>query len=85
MKRSLLLSLALLIAFCASGCNFWNKKPKPKPEPAIAADVEEGFKQRWVERRMAELTAKGVNTEVARQQADAEFRERYGYTNAAHK
>lgn len=85
MKRSLLLSLALLTAFCASGCHFWNKKPKPKADPAIAADVEEGFKVRWIERRAAELTAKGVNAEVARQQADAEFRERFGYTTAAHK
>jgi len=85
MKRPLLLSLALLTAFCASGCHFWKKNPKPKENAAIAADVEEGFKLRWVERRAGELTAKGVNAEAARQQADAEFRERYGYTGAAHK
>ena len=85
MKRLLLLSLALLAAARASGCHFWKKNPKPKDNPAIAADVEEGFKQRFIERRAAELVAKGVNPGAARQQAEAEFRERYGFTTAAHK
>ena len=85
MKRHLLLTLALLTSICASGCHFWKKSSKPKENPAIVADMEEGFKVRWVEKRAGELTATGVGAEAARQRADAEFRERYSYTGAARK
>jgi hypothetical protein len=85
MKRFLLSSLALLAVFCSTGCHFWKKNSKPKENPAIAADVEQGFKARWVDRRAAELAAGGASADAARQKADAEFRERYEFTGAAHK
>ncbi len=81
-KHLLLLALAVL-AFQASGCIF-SKKPKAAKETtAISADVEESFRRRWVEKRSAEIVAKGTLADVAKTQAETEFRERFGYTRAA--
>lgn len=81
-KPLLLLALAVL-ALQASGCIF-SKKPKTaKENTAIAADVEESFRRRWVEKRTAEIIAKGTAADAAKTQADAEFRERFGFTRAA--
>ncbi|MBS0630794.1 MAG: hypothetical protein JSS11_02690 [Verrucomicrobia bacterium] len=87
MKRSLTLSVAVLLAaFSTSGCHFFSKKEKkPKENPAIATDTEVAFKLRWVDRRVAELTATGLSADAARTQAEAEFREHYSYTHAANK
>lgn len=89
MKRSLSLSVAILLAALAtSGCHFFSKdkKPaKPKENPALATATEQEFKQRWVDRRVAELVAKGTAPEAAHAQADAEFREHYSFTHAANK
>ena len=82
MKRSLLFLLLLPLALLA-GCKHGPKKPKDNP--AIATEVEEGFKQRFVEKRSAELVAKGMRVDLARQQAIDEYRDRYGYTHAADK
>jgi len=82
MKRSLLFLLLLPLALLA-GCKHGPKKPKDNP--AIATEVEEGFKQRFVEKRSAELVAQGMRIDLARQQAIDEYRDRYGYTHAADK
>lgn len=60
---------------------------KKKTDPAIASDVEEGFKSRWIARRMAELQASGQATDArqARQIATEEFKKKYEYTSAAQK
>jgi len=70
------------VLMVGSGC-FGSKKPKPNP--AIAADVEEAFKQRWVARRIGELSASGeaADGRKAREQALREFAEKYEYTSAA--
>jgi hypothetical protein len=47
--------------------------------------VEEGFKQRWVEKRANELMALGLRPDLARQQALEEYRVRYQYTHSADK
>jgi len=76
----------LLTAFSLStftGCVFSKKSAKPKEPPATVGDMEHGFKQRWVEKRAAELQARGLATEAAHGQATEEFRTRYGYTKAA--
>jgi hypothetical protein len=65
----------------SAGC--WHSKKKPKENTAVAADVEEGFKQRWMEKRTSDLVAKGVRVDLARQQALDEFRIKYSYTRAA--
>ena len=83
-QRLLLPSLALVLAL-SSGCLFSKKSAKPKESTAIASEVEEGFRQRWVEKRAAELVAQGAVTDAARTQAIGEFRERFSYTRAAQK
>jgi len=85
MNRSVLLLLALATVFNAGCFHFRKKDRKPKENPALASEVEEAFKQRWIEKRGAELTAQGVRPDLAREQALNEFRVRYGYTHAAFK
>lgn len=76
--KSLLIScLAALILGSASGCNFFRKSKRPKPNPHIAAEVETGFRQRWVDRRATELTTAGTDAAAAQEQAAAEFREKF--------
>jgi hypothetical protein len=82
MKRLLPLCLLLPILLLP-GC--WHRKNKPKVITAVATDVEEGFKQRWMERRTAELVAQGQRVDIARQQALDEFRARYPYVRSADK
>lgn len=79
LKQLLLLSLAALVFSFASGCHFFRKSGKPKPSPEIAAGVEADFRKRWLERREAELVAKGATAEAAHEQAQTEFREKYAY------
>lgn len=81
----------LVIALAASflvltGCNVFSKGPKePKESKAIAGQVEEEFKQRWIEKRAAELMTRGVAPDIARGQAIEEFCLNYSYTTAAGK
>ena len=73
--------LLLSLFVVSTGCT-----RKPKPNPAIATEVEEGFKQRWIAKRITELTQAGVtDAREARRQATDEFRQRYEYTSAAKK
>lgn len=77
LKSTLLLLLSALVLASAPGCNFFRKSKKPKPNPNIAADVETGFQERWMERRVGELTAGGADAVSAREQAAAEFRQTF--------
>lgn len=77
LKSTLLLLLSALVLASAPGCNFFRKSKKPKPNPNIAADVETGFQERWMERRVGELTAGGMDAPTAREQAAAEFRQTF--------
>jgi hypothetical protein len=79
LKSSLLFCLAMFVGSSSGGCNLFKKSQKPKENPAIAAEVEAGFRQRWVDRRVAELVGKGTAADTARTQAEKEFRERYPY------
>ena len=84
-KPSLLLVLAAALTL-ASGCSLFSKKnPRAKESSAIASEVEESFRRRWMEKRMGELTAQGQAPEAARTQADAEFRERYAFAQPRKK
>jgi hypothetical protein len=86
MTRRLVLSGLAALLFVTSGCGlFSRKKEKTKEDNAIASDVEESLKRRWVDKRVAELTAQGVAAEAARTQATQEFREKFEYTSAAKK
>ncbi len=86
MIRPLLLALLGASTLLASGCNMLSRKPaKPKETKAIAAEVAEGFEQRWVEQRSAQLVAQGMAAPAARAQATTEFNERFAYTKPAPK
>ncbi len=85
MTQRLLLSSLCLATLLTSGCLFSKKTAEPKENPSIPGAVEESLRQRWIEKRAAELVAQGKAADVARTQADAEFRERYGFTGAAQK
>lgn len=85
MKRLLPICLTLSCASLFTGCLFFRKSAKPKEDPAIAANVEATFKQRWVDKRTGELKAAGLAPAAAQAQAEAEFSERYNFTSAAKK
>lgn len=75
----------MLAVGLSAGCVFSKKSAAPKANAAPAAETEQELRQRFVEKRTAELVAAGQNADAARAQALAEFRERYGYTTAAQK
>jgi hypothetical protein len=72
---------ALLVAALAlsTGCVFSKKNSRPKESSAISSEVEATFRQRWLEKRVTELTAQGVAADQARPQAEQEFRDRFGF------
>ena len=59
------------------------KTKAPKDNPNVAIEVEAGFKQRWIDKRVAELTAAGTDATAAHAQAEKDFRAAYGYLRAA--
>jgi hypothetical protein len=67
--------------FLFTGCSTFKKK-SPE-EKSITTQVEQSFKQRWIERRSSELVGQGQSGEAARNQAVSEFRQRYEFTGAA--
>lgn len=83
MTQRLLLTGLCLTALFGSGCLF--SKKTPKENPSISGSVEESFRARWVEKRAAEIAAKGTAPDAARTQAEAEFRERYVFNNPIKK
>ena len=85
MIKAFLCSVCIAALCFSSGCLFSKKANRPKESSAIAADVEESFRKRWVEKRASELTAKGTAADAARMQAESEFRERFLFTRAAQK
>ena len=85
MKRHFIAGLSLLAIMLFTGCFFFKKSGKPKESPAMASEMEEAFKTRWVDKRSAELIAQGQTADGAHTQATEEFRVRYGFTKAAQK
>jgi 1,2-phenylacetyl-CoA epoxidase catalytic subunit len=80
LKQLFFVGLSAFVVASAAGCHLFSKKSKePKENPDIASGVEADFRQRWVDRRVAELTATGVEASTARKQAETEFREHYVY------
>ncbi|MBI5771019.1 MAG: hypothetical protein HZA93_24800 [Verrucomicrobia bacterium] len=78
--------LFAVAALGASGCSMFSKKPaQPKENPSISGQTEDSLRQRWIDRRAAELAAQGTAAEAARTQAEREFREKFPYTGAAKK
>lgn len=84
-KSTTLVCLAVLVLGSASGCNLFRKSKKPKQNPAIAAELETDFRQRWIDRRAAELKSQGVETPAAGEQAMKEFSEKFPYIGEQRK
>ena len=85
MKRLVPLTLAAVI-LAGPGCHMFSKKKKsdvPKEGPSVAKDVEKDFMHRWIDKRAADLVAQGTPPATARSQAEAEFKAKYNYTDAA--
>jgi len=85
MKRLVPLTLAAVL-LANSGCHLFSKKKKPdvpKEGPAVATDVEKDFMHRWIDKRTSDLVAVGNSPAAARAQAEAEFKAKYNYTDAA--
>lgn len=94
MKRLPLVALAALMLVLFAGCShipFFSRFAKksqshaPKESSRIATDAEQEFKQRWVERRAAELVSQGKAPADARAQGSAEFDQRFSATHVAHE
>ena len=82
MKRPLFYCLLVSLVLSA-GC--WHSKKKPKETTAVATDVEEGFRLRWIEKRSGDLVAQGMRIDIARQQAIDEFKVKYSYLRSTEK
>ena len=86
MTKYLLRATVVAVLTLSAGCAFSKKKPTRTTEnSAIASDVEETFRKRWLDKRIGELVAQGTAAEVARTQADGEFREKFGFNQASKK
>lgn len=85
MNRLLPLCLVLLSASVLPGCHYLRRTPKPKESTAIAADVENTFRQRWLDKRAAELKATGLAPPAAQARAESEFSARYSYLESGRK
>ena len=85
MIKGFLFTVCIAALCCSSGCVFPFKGSRPKESSAISADIEESFRRRWMDKRVAELTSQGSAAEAARLQAENEFRERFAFTRAAQK
>lgn len=84
MISRLLLSCIVFALPLLSGCLF-SKNRKPKESRAIAGEVEETFKRRWIDQRVTELAAQGLAAEAARTQATQEFETKFEFNRPAKK
>ena len=85
MIKAFSFTLCIAVLGGTSGCFFSKKANRPKESSTIAADVEESFRKRWVDKRATELATQGNAAEAARAQAENEFRERFAFTRAGQK
>lgn len=84
MKRHVPLILAAALLSNASCHHFWSKKPStPKESSKVASEVEKDFMRRWIDKRTSDLVAAGTPAATAHDQATAEFKDKFGYTDAA--
>jgi len=83
-KSRLLIAFLLVISAAAlsSGC-FSSSKKKRAEEKSIPLAVEQSLKDRWTEKRSAELVQQGLTSYAAQRQAEAEFAKKYSYTQVA--
>lgn len=85
MNKALFFTVLVVFAAGSAGCSLFKKNDRAKESSAIARDVEETFRRRWIEKRAAELVAQGTAADPARVQAGNEFREQFPFANSATK
>jgi len=80
MKRLVPFALAALV-LAVSACHHSAKKKSPPADTkTVATDTEKDFMKRWIDKRTAELVTKGVDPQVARQQAVSDYKATFAYT-----
>mgnify|MGYP001549146339 CR=1 FL=1 len=84
MIKRLLLPVLALAAVFLGGCLHSKKNSSPK-DSTITGEVETDFRQRWIDKRAAELVSQGKAESVARTQAATEFHDQYEYLPAPKK
>ncbi|MSU48911.1 MAG: hypothetical protein EXS37_07465 [Opitutus sp.] len=85
MTKPLLLSVVVAALAFSTGCSFFKKSSRSKESSAIATEVEETFRKRWVDKRTADLAATGTGADASRVQAETEFREKFGFNQTGKK
>jgi len=82
-QKRLLPAVLLGALVLTAGCHLFHHREKAAPELPPAAGVESEFRDRWIERRVHDLTAANPNlTEAeARQTAAAEFAKQFPYVS----
>jgi hypothetical protein len=78
-KRLLPSLLALSALALCGGCLFPKNFSKEKRDRHVSAAMEKEFQQRWMEKRVGDLTAQGLSPDAARAQASAEYQVKYSY------
>jgi hypothetical protein len=71
-----------VLALCG-GCLFPKNFSKNKKDKHVSATMEAEFKQRWLEKRVGDLTTQGMAPDTAHAQALAEYNTKYSYTRPA--
>jgi hypothetical protein len=82
MKRLAPFALAAVL-LTQTGCHLFSKKKNPaapKESKTVAADTEKDFMVRWIDKRSADLVAKGSSADAAHAQAVAEYKSTFPYT-----
>lgn len=79
MTKAIFTATVAVTLLLSTGCVFSRKANRPKESSAISSEVEATFRQRWVDKRAAELTAQGTAAAAAHAQAEREFAERYSF------
>jgi hypothetical protein len=77
------LLLCCLTLSLSTGCAFFRKSERARNRVPVTAEVQETFRKRWVDKRVADLVALGGEAEAARIQAEAEFRATYDFSGQA--
>ena len=85
MTKPTLHAALVVLLLLSTGCLFSKKTNRAKESSAISSEVEETFRQRWIEKRTSELVAQGTAAGAARPQAEQEFGDRYGFNQKAKK
>ena len=80
-RRIVLLSLATFTLFGTVACHGFLHRKKVSNAPS--ADVANEYRQRWIAKRVGDLTAGGMSAAEAESQASAEYAKKFTYLNVS--